>query len=108
VLDLYQHTEIQVAETRVSQARTDAVRRELHRTRQTAALERKPSTAIRHLGGFPDVIGPLLGRAAAAAKEGHWALMLVHRPRLCQMTLWRPSSNMYRASVCIILGASER
>ena len=78
-----------------------------HRTRQTAALERKPSTAIRHLGGFPDVIGPLLGRAAAAAKEGHWALMLV-RPRLCQMTLWRPRSNMYPASVWIILGASER
>ncbi|ORB30984.1 hypothetical protein [Mycolicibacterium parafortuitum] len=68
VLDLT-HTEIQVAETRVAQARTDAVRRELTenaenaRTR-AAAIEK----AIRDLGGFPDVIGPFLGRAAAAVK----------------------------------------
>ena len=42
VLDLT-NTEIQVAETRVSQARTDAVRRELSQNAATAALERKPS-----------------------------------------------------------------
>ncbi|MBB2989210.1 plasmid stabilization system protein ParE [Mycolicibacterium iranicum] len=68
VLDLT-HTEIQVAETRVSQARTDAVRRELTQNAENArdraeAIER----AIRDLGGFPDVIGPFLGRAAAAVK----------------------------------------
>jgi hypothetical protein len=68
VLDLT-NTEIQVAETRVAQARTEAVRRELTqnaangRTR-AVAIER----AIRDLGGLPDVIGPLLGRAAAAVK----------------------------------------
>ena len=68
VLDLT-NTEIQVAETRLSQARTDAVRRELS---QNAANGRARAeaieTAIRKLGGFPDVIGPLLGRAAAAVK----------------------------------------
>jgi len=68
VLDLT-NTEIQVAETRVSQARTDAVRRELS---QNAANGRARAeaieAAIRKLGGFPDVIGPLLGRAAAAVK----------------------------------------
>lgn len=68
VLDLT-NTEIQVAETRVTQARTEAVRIELS---QNAANGRDRAeaieTAIRDLGGFPDVIGPFLGRAAAAVK----------------------------------------
>jgi len=68
VLDLT-NTEIQVAETRVTQARTDAVRRELTQNAENGrtraeAIERQ----IRSLGGFPDVIGPFLGRAAAAVK----------------------------------------
>lgn len=68
LLDLT-NTEIQIAETRVAQARTDAVRRELtqnaaHGRERAEAIE----TAIRELGGFPDVIGPFLGRAAAAVK----------------------------------------
>lgn len=68
LLDLT-NTEIQVAETRVAQARTDAVRTELT---QNAANGRARAeaieSAIRELGGFPDVIGPFLGRAAAAVK----------------------------------------
>lgn len=68
VLDLT-NTEIQIAETRVAQARTEAVKRELT---QNAANARERATAIeqaiRDLGGFPDVIGPFLGRAAAAVK----------------------------------------
>lgn len=68
VLDLT-NTEIQVAETRLTQARTEAVRRELT---QNAANGRDRAesieTAIRDLGGRPDVIGPFLGRAAAAVK----------------------------------------
>jgi hypothetical protein len=68
VLDLT-NAEIQVAETRVAQARTEAVRRELT---QNAANGRARAeaikAAIRDVGGFPDVIGPLLGRAAAAVK----------------------------------------
>lgn len=68
LLDLT-NTEIQVAETRVAQARTDAVRTELT---QNAANGRARAeaieAAIRELGGFPDVIGPFLGRAAAAVK----------------------------------------
>lgn len=68
VLDLT-NTEIQVAETRVAQARTEAVRRELTQNAangrdRAAAIE----SAIRDLGGFPDVFGPFLGRAAAAVK----------------------------------------
>ena len=68
LLDLT-NTEIQVAETRVAQARTDAVRRELTQNAQNGrdraeAIEK----AIRQLGGRPDVIGPFLGRAAAAVK----------------------------------------
>jgi hypothetical protein len=68
LLDLT-NTEIQVAETRVAQARTEAVRRELA---QNAANGRERAEsieeAIRALGGHPDVIGPFLGRAAAAVK----------------------------------------
>ncbi|QTJ65951.1 ferritin-like domain-containing protein [Rhodococcus sp. ZPP] len=68
VLDLT-NTEIQVAETRIAQARTEAVRRELTENaengRQRAeAIER----AIRDLGGVPEVIGPFLGRLAAVLK----------------------------------------
>ena len=68
VLDLT-NTEIQVAETRVTQARTEAVRRELEQNAENGreraeAIER----AIRDLGGLPDIIGPFIGRAAAAVK----------------------------------------
>ncbi|MFV8317184.1 ferritin-like domain-containing protein [Mycobacterium sp. 23] len=68
LLDLT-NTEIQIAETRVIQARTEAVRRELS---QNAEHGRERAEAIqariRDLGGYPDVIGPFLGRAAAAVK----------------------------------------
>ena len=68
ILDLT-NTEIQIAETRVVQARTEAVRRELT---QNAANGRERAeaieNAIRDLGGFPDLIGPFFGRAAAAVK----------------------------------------
>lgn len=68
LLDLT-NTEIQVAESRVVQARTEAVGRELS---ENAAKGRERAeaieSAIRELGGFPDVIGPFLGRAAAAVK----------------------------------------
>jgi hypothetical protein len=68
VLDLT-HTEIQVAETRVAQARTDAVRTELEQNAANGRLRAEAvEQAIRDLGGFPDVIGPFLGRAAAAVK----------------------------------------
>ncbi len=63
------NTEIQIAETRIAQARTEAVQRELT---QNAANARGRSDAIekaiRELDGVPDVIGPFLGRAAAAVK----------------------------------------
>lgn len=63
------NTEAQVAETRIVQARTEAVQRELTQNASNArershAIEK----AIRELGGVPDVVGPFLGRAAAAVK----------------------------------------
>jgi hypothetical protein len=68
VLDLT-NTEIQVAETRLSQARTEAVQRELSQNADNARERAEAiENAIRELGGFPDVIGPLLGRAAAMVK----------------------------------------
>src|SRR3954467_15977958 len=68
VLDLT-NTEIQVAETRVAQARTEAVRRELTQNAENGRERAEAiETAIRDLGGFPDVVGPFLGRAAAAVK----------------------------------------
>jgi hypothetical protein len=68
VLDLT-NTEIQVAETRVVQARTEAVRRELSQNAANGrARAESIEAAIRKLGGHPDVIGPFFGRAAAAVK----------------------------------------
>jgi hypothetical protein len=68
LLDLT-NTEIQVAETRVAQARTDAVRRELTKNADNGRARAEAiEKAIRQLGGRPDVIGPFLGRAAAAVK----------------------------------------
>ncbi|WP_328349975.1 ferritin-like domain-containing protein [Mycobacterium sp. NBC_00419] len=63
------NTEIQIAETRVAQARTEAVRRELTQNAANGRLRAEAiEGAIRDLGGFPDVIGPFFGRAAAAVK----------------------------------------
>lgn len=68
VLDLT-NTEIQIAETRVAQARTDAVRVELTQNAENGRARAEAiEIAIRDLGGFPDVLGPILGRAAAAVK----------------------------------------
>ena len=68
LLDLT-NTEIQIAETRVAQARTEAVRRELTQNARNGRERAEAiQSAIRDLGGYPDVIGPFLGRAAAAVK----------------------------------------
>ncbi|BBX06614.1 ferritin-like domain-containing protein [Mycolicibacterium aichiense] len=68
VLDLT-NTEIQVAETRVAQSRTEAVRTELTQNAENGRDRAEAiEAAIRELGGLPDVVGPLLGRAAAAVK----------------------------------------
>jgi bacterioferritin (cytochrome b1) len=64
-------SEAQTAEIRVSQARTDAVRRELQ---QNASNAEKRAEAIardlRRLGGVPDVVTPAVGRFVAFAKSG--------------------------------------
>lgn len=66
---LLTQTEISVAQTRVGQARTDAVRRELtqnsEKSRERAGLI---SAALRDLGGVPDVLTPALGRLIAGLK----------------------------------------
>ncbi|WP_433489975.1 ferritin-like domain-containing protein [Nocardia grenadensis] len=62
-------TEIQIAETRIGQARTEAVRRELSENADNArARAEAVGAAIRELGGVPEVIGPFLGRATAVVK----------------------------------------
>ncbi|WP_227982634.1 ferritin-like domain-containing protein [Nocardia spumae] len=63
------NTEIQVAETRIAQARTEAVRRELSENADKGrARAEAVEAAIRELGGVPEVVGPFLGRAVAALK----------------------------------------
>src|SRR3954465_1732071 len=68
-LVLLTQTEEQVARTRVSQARTDAVRRELNQNADHAA-ERTQAIPdqLRALGGVPDVVTPAIGRLAAVLK----------------------------------------
>ncbi|SEO37876.1 hypothetical protein [Trujillonella endophytica] len=68
-LVLLTRTEEQVARTRVSQARTDAVRRELAQNADNAAERSRLLTEqLRALGGVPDVVTPLVGRLSALLK----------------------------------------
>ncbi|MCF6386757.1 ferritin-like domain-containing protein [Mycobacterium sp. MBM] len=62
-------TEIQIAEFRTTQARTDAVHEELSKNAENARTRAALIEAtIRELGGTPTIFGPLLGRAAALVK----------------------------------------
>src|SRR3954454_20842470 len=68
-LVLLTRTEEQVARTRISQARTDAVRRELTEDADNAAKRSLEITeALRSLGGVPDVLPPAIGRLSAILK----------------------------------------
>jgi bacterioferritin (cytochrome b1) len=68
-LVLLTQTEEQVARTRISQARTDAVRRELTENADNAAKRSLEITeALRSLGGVPDVVTPAIGRLSATLK----------------------------------------
>lgn len=68
-LALLTQTEEQVARTRISQARTDAVRRELTQNADNAAKRSLEITEqLRALGGVPDVLTPTIGRLSAVLK----------------------------------------
>jgi hypothetical protein len=70
-LVLLTQTEEQVARTRVSQARTEAVRRELTQNADNAAERTRAITdQLRALGGVPDVVTPAVGRLSAVLKAG--------------------------------------
>src|SRR3954466_7273305 len=69
-LVLLTQTEEQVARTRVAQARTDAVRRELEQNADHAAERTRLITdELRTLGGVPDVVTPAIGRLSAVLKS---------------------------------------
>ncbi len=62
-------TEAQIAQTRVAQARTEAVRRELAQNGANAEERaRLIGDALSSLGGIPDVVTPAVGRVSAAVK----------------------------------------
>ena len=64
-------TEAQIAQTRTSQARTEAVRRELAQNAENAhERARLLGETLRDLGGVPDVVSPALGRIVAILKTG--------------------------------------
>jgi len=68
-LVLLTQTEEQVARTRISQARTDAVRKELTQNAENAAKRSLEITEqLRTLGGVPDVVTPAIGRLSAILK----------------------------------------
>jgi hypothetical protein len=68
-LVLLTQTEEQIARTRISQARTDAVRRELTQNADHAAERTLEITEqLRALGGVPDVVTPAIGRLSATLK----------------------------------------
>lgn len=62
-------TETQIAQARVGQARTEAVRRELAQNAGNAEERaRQIGDALRELGGYPDVVTPAVGRLTALVK----------------------------------------
>ena len=62
-------TEAQIAQVRVAQARTEAVRRELQENGANAEdRARAISDALRQVGGIPDVVTPAVGRLIAFVK----------------------------------------
>ena len=68
-LALLTQTEEQIARTRIAQARTDAVRRELTQNADNAAARSLEITEqLRAVGGVPDVVTPLVGRLSAGLK----------------------------------------
>jgi hypothetical protein len=68
-LVLLTQTEEQIARTRITQARTEAVRRELTQNADHAAERSLEITeALRTLGGVPDVVTPAIGRLSATLK----------------------------------------
>ena len=68
-LVLLTQTEEQVARTRISQARTDAVRRELTQNADNAGKRALEITEqLRAVGGVPDVVTPAIGRLSAILK----------------------------------------
>jgi hypothetical protein len=68
-LVLLTQTEEQVARTRISQARTEAVRRELTQNADNAAARSLEITEqLRAVGGVPDVVTPAIGRLSAILK----------------------------------------
>ncbi|HEV7210314.1 MAG TPA: ferritin-like domain-containing protein [Blastococcus sp.] len=68
-LALLTQTEEQVARTRIAQARTEAVRRELTQNADHAGERSILITEqLRALGGVPDVVTPALGRVSATLK----------------------------------------
>jgi len=63
------YTEASIAETRVAQARSEAVRRELEQNARNSEKRAEAlQEALRDLGGVPDVVGPALGRLGALVK----------------------------------------
>ncbi len=62
-------TEAQIAQVRVAQARTEAVRRELQENGANAEdRARAIADALRQVGGIPDVVTPAVGRLIAFVK----------------------------------------
>ena len=63
------YTEASIAETRMAQARTEAVRRELEQNaRNCEERAELLQDALRDLGGVPDVVRPVIGRLSALVK----------------------------------------
>lgn len=69
-LEQLTRTEIQIARTRVAQARTDAVRRELRQNGDNAEKRaERIATALRELGEVPDVVAPAVDTAVYLVKS---------------------------------------
>ena len=82
------HSEIQLAMVRQTQARTDAVRRELSENADNAKdRARRIEDALKSLGGAPDVVSPAVGKLVAVVKTGVEQGQPLHEALLGELTV---------------------
>ncbi|MDQ2724009.1 MAG: ferritin-like domain-containing protein, partial [Actinomycetota bacterium] len=81
-------SEIQLATVRQTQARTDAVRKELAENAQNSEVRsRLIAETLRSRGGVPDVVSPAVGRITAVVKSGIEQTQPLHEALLGELAL---------------------
>lgn len=103
------NTEIQIAETRRLQARTEAVERELARNADNARdRAQRIATVLRGAGGHPDVVTTAVGRLSAVAKSNLEQVQPITEALLGDLALEHQLQDRARLLVALGTAADDR